>query len=284
MVDQGLDFIANPEARAVVRQMLAAVVDHPTIHRNLFKYQRQHDGTWEYFVGQHHSGPAAFPQYIHLPVNVVDPLRVHGWAVADRSPEFKGGWYRFTAKALDWYRQTSGPTDEQVRAALGRYFFRLAQRYPNDPQPFDAAAIAEELGFEEPRIALQTLFLVGAGVLDDVGPKGAGMPLFYQLSRPDGFRWADSGFGSTASLGSSTVNVQIDVTINITPLLLAVEALAIPEELKREVAEIAEDLQREPTIEKFGKLMELGANVVTLVPPIARFFIDNGPAIQQLLQ
>ncbi len=194
MDDQGLDFIRDPEARAVVRDMLAAVVDHPDIHRNLFRYQRQTDGTWEYFVGQHRSGPAAFTQYIRLPINVVDLLVTRGWAEANRDPQFGAGWYSFTEKAVDWYRRNSGPSDDQVRTAIGRYFLRLEEREPNEPHRFDADAISQELGIDESRVTAQTHFLVNLGLLDDVGPKGTKMPKFYQLSRPDGFRWAATGF------------------------------------------------------------------------------------------
>ena len=284
MDDRGLDFILDPTARAMVRHMLAAVVEHPDIHRNLFKYQRQRDGTYEYFLGKHGGGPAAFDQHTRLPTNVVDALLLRGWAEANREPGFGGGWYRFTDKALEWYRATSGPTDDEVRSDLGRYFQRLARPLPGGPPPFDAAAIARELGYEESRVLEQTAFLVGAGVLQDVGPGGARMPKHYALARPDGFRWAASGFGPLAELGTTTVHVHVGVTINITPLLLDVGALPIPEGRKQEVAEAAEELQREPTIEKVGKLMEFGANTATLVPALTRFFAENGPALLRFFQ
>lgn len=78
MEDPSPEFITDPGAREVLRQMLAAIVDHPEIHRNLFKYQRMVDGSFEYFVGMHRSGPSWFPRGTRLPINIVDRLVIEG--------------------------------------------------------------------------------------------------------------------------------------------------------------------------------------------------------------
>jgi hypothetical protein len=43
-------------------------------------------------------------------------------------------------------------------------------------------------------------------------------------------------------------------------------------------------LRREPTVEKVGKLMEFGANTLTVVPSIVRFVAANGAALEQALR
>lgn len=282
MDNRGLDFVTDPEARTLVRQMLAAVVDHPELHPNRFRYQRTSEGDWSYFVAGK-GGGSVFPQYSRLKFNVVDMLLARGWAEGDREPGHGEGWYRFTDQAIDWYRANSGLTNEQVRSLIGRHFLVLDEREGPEPHHFDADVIAQEIGIEEARVIAQTQFLVGAGMLADVGPKGAKMPKFYQLN-VDGYRWAEGEFQSIASLGSTTVNVQVGVHLSISQFLLDLGSLNVPTELKQEAAATVEELQREPTLEKVGKLMELGANTVTLVPALIRFFTENGPALQQVVQ
>ncbi|MDQ3654298.1 MAG: hypothetical protein M3457_04370 [Chloroflexota bacterium] len=283
MDEQGLRFIADPAAKTLVLQMLAAIVDRPDVHHNRFKYQNAGGGEYTYFVASKRKG-SVFPQYSRLRVNVVDLLRAHGWVENNREPGHVGEMYSFTDDALNWYRNNSGPSDEQVQAEIGRYFKQLEEDEPNEPHRFDAEVVARKLEIEEKRVVTQTNLLVGAGLLDDTGPGGSGVTSFYELSRPVGFLWAAAGFGPIAGLGSTTVNVQVDVTINIRHFLLDVGALAIPKEVKQEAADAADQLQRQPSLEKIGKLMELGANTATLVPAILRFFVENGPALQQFFQ
>lgn len=282
MDDQGLDFIRDENGRSLVRDMLAAIVDHPDLHPNRFRYQNVGGGQYLYFVAKS-AGGSAFPEYSRLSFDVVEMLVAHRWAEGDDSPGHGKGWYRFTEEALDWYRRNCGPTDEQVQSGIGRHFRRMEERDPGQPHHFDAHVIARELGVGEDRVVAQTHFLVGSGLLEDVGPGGTKTPDFYQLSRPVGFRWAAAGFPPIAGLGSTTVNVQVDVRITVRQFLLDLGSLDVPEHVKQEAAETVEELQREPTIEKVGKLMELGANAATLVPTLVRFFTENGAALQQLL-
>ncbi len=282
--DRGPSFIDDPAGRTLVRHMLAAVVDHPALHSNRFRCQNVGNGRWACFLAKLQTG-SAFDEYRRLGFNVVESLLGHGWAEVDQTPEFRtGGWYRFTKQALNWYRENSGPDDEQVQAAIGRHFLRREEVEPNQPQRIDAGAIAQEIGIDETRVGAQARFLVGAGVLDDVGPTGVIRDTFYRLSQRDGFRWAAGGFRSVDHLNSTTVNVQVDVTIDVAQFLLDVGALPIASEEKQQLAVAAEELRREPTVETVGKLMAFGANTRTVVPAIVRVVAANGAALERALR
>ncbi len=282
---RGLALLPDEAARSLIWGWLEAVVEHSDVHANSFTVQNvssRDTAAFEYFLGQT-GGASAVIQHVRLPVNVMPVLVHHGWAEADPNPQRAPAWQRFTGTALAWYRANSGPTDDQVRSNIGRYFLRLDQEHGPGPHRFDADLIAEELGIDEARVRAQTMFLVRSGTLDDTGPGGTHMSSYYQLSR-DGYRWAEAGFGSIAALNSTTVQVQVDVRINIRQFLLDLRSTPVPDDVKEEVAEAVDDLQQDPTIEKVGRLMELAANTATLVPLVTKLIVDNAPMFSQLLQ
>ncbi len=83
--EYALDFLdeIDPQAKSIVRQTLAAVVDFPGQHPNGFSVAPVRGGGYEYFVamGGGGAGPSPFRQNQIFPFDIVDSLLYHKLAV-----------------------------------------------------------------------------------------------------------------------------------------------------------------------------------------------------------
>ncbi len=93
--------LLNDDARRLVKEMLKAVVDHPTIYSNVFRVHRERDGSFGYFLGGHgQAGP--FTNNQRLPINIVDTLLFHDIAAHRVNSHWPKDFHRFTDAALEW--------------------------------------------------------------------------------------------------------------------------------------------------------------------------------------
>lgn len=283
MERRGLEFLPDEAARLLILRWLEAVVEHSDVHVNSFTVQNRGAPGHEYFLGQ--KGSASYVvQQVYLPNNIIPLLVSRGWAEGDQNAQRLGTWYCFTETAIAWYHANSGPTDDEVRSAIGRYFLQLDDEHGAEPHRLDADVIARNLRLDETRVRSQTRFLVRTGMLDDVGSGGARLPDFYQLSQ-EGYRWAARQFDSVGSATSPILNAMFDFTFhfNIQPSIVVLDSLDIPEEQKQEAREAAESLERDPTPEKLRKLLEVGADGVTIGAWVSSVIAANANSVQHLM-
>src|SRR5215207_11097478 len=113
----------SPEALRLTIELIWAVDTHPDIHVNRFTVRRNSPDYFEYFLGHHRANtPTPLRQYQRLDYNVVPQLQFLGFVEVAQGEHIPKGWYRFTEKALQWYRarheaETRIPTTNPSPAA-----------------------------------------------------------------------------------------------------------------------------------------------------------------------
>lgn len=188
--EHAFDFL-EPAARRLVKDMLAAVVEHPDIHTNGFTVTRLRDGSgFDYFLGLRGGKPSPFQNHQRLPDNVAGPLLYHRIIQGKRDPQMPDGWYSFTDAAMDWHRRFGGPDPDEIRKRIGRF---IRHSSPLSPIMFRVPEVAAEIGVVEERVAEQTLLLLNLGLIEVLHRVDDGFGVL-ALSNPDGLLWAESGY------------------------------------------------------------------------------------------
>jgi hypothetical protein len=289
MPELSLDFLSgHPEAQTLVRQMLSAVVDYPGVHRNWLNVRRGRDGSWQYFVGQK-GAQSAYPQYQSLSIPLFPSLSTHGWIEPKTDENAPAETWRFTEGALAWHKQKSAPaalTAHQVQRRIGEALF---ERYAKGSGPLDLDVLAEQIGITRGQLDLQLDLLIRLEFAQRRPPIGHSDHIASFPEEGDvqlttkGLLWANSDLPPITMDRVPVVNVHAHVALDVTPLLRVLPLLSLPPETRAEAEELAEELQ-EPTIEKVGKLMELGANTKELLLPVFQVLVGNADKIGHVLQ
>jgi hypothetical protein len=199
--------LLDPEQQALVRRMLAAVVDRPDLHANRIRVGACPGGRSAYFVDQR-GGGSAFPQAATLPVDVVAPLVGDGWMRPSPDPTTRDA-YAFTEHAVGWYCANSRPSEDEVRRRLGLHLYDAFARHGRRPQPFDVPAVAAQLGVSARDLTAQGHVLVAAGCAAAVpAPRGHPSLVQLRLTEPRGVAWAAAG---CPPLGQAAPHATVDV-------------------------------------------------------------------------
>ena len=117
-----------------------------------------------------------------------------------------GSWdrFRFRPEIIAWYREMHPPSDAEVRKALVQHFYELGTG-DDAMQAFDAEQVATKLGMPQTRVMTEVRALEGAGFLHDVGPRGAKLPIFYQLTQ-SGFQRVMTDFTADVALSPTVAS------------------------------------------------------------------------------
>jgi hypothetical protein len=75
------------------------------------------------------------------------------------------------------------------------------------------------------------------------------------------------------------VNVQF---IDISGFMQDLERADIDDEVKEKVEDLTRQLQREPSVEKVSRLLEMAANAQQLIPSLIRFVSENAHVLSNL--
>src|SRR5215212_7145533 len=112
-------FPDDREAISLIMDMLKATVGYPG-HAPGFSVDIVWVGKnrtgYTYFLGSS-AGPSdpSFENYRTLKRDIVPKLRELEFITPSQQTNSKGGFWQFTPKAIDWYRDNSGPSDDEVR-------------------------------------------------------------------------------------------------------------------------------------------------------------------------
>jgi hypothetical protein len=191
-----LDFLdSNPDAKQMVKEMLAAVVDHPDIHMNSFRTQNVGSGNFDYFLGLRSSsrGGSPFLNHRQLKGNIVPQLIHHHIAGRTREPNQGDGWYGFTDAALEWHRVYGGAGADEVRKKIGR----LLQTQIHQYREFDPQQIARQIGVSAERVRDEATLLLAAGLIEIQQEPGRD---YVRLAQPAGIYWSAAGFPPVGTL------------------------------------------------------------------------------------
>jgi hypothetical protein len=210
MDEYSLDFL-DPEAKRLVKEMLAAVVDYPDIHPNGFSVRPAPGGGFRYFLGMHGGRPSPIQNPRDLSTNIVNLLIFHRIAGPKIDPQWPNHFHSFTEEALDWQRKYGGPNPDEIRRFIGR----TIRRQPRGTFAFfDAKAVATEFKVPEEQVREQTELLLAKGLLESLHMLDTDFGVL-ALTLPDGVLWAEKGFPSIHSLSSTNINVTVDVAVAV---------------------------------------------------------------------
>jgi len=250
------------------------------------------DGLVTYFVrarnGQrphgeritHHSNIAPLLESLGLVVQAPPPSprtnRRTGAVKMRQSEQFQ-----FTPLALESFKKLSNVDDAEVRRRIGVFLYERYQESGEEFFEWDGEAVARATKVARKRVVAQTRLMRDIGLLNEGGPNNSALEFGYiSFSKPDGLRWAMSGFPSDFSVMQS--RVEVDVHINVHHFLATIDALPINSAEKAEAEELAKDIEREPTVEKFGRLLEMAANIKELIVPAGQLIAQHADKIPHL--
>src|SRR5215217_6093829 len=152
----------DSEAMRHVMDMLRATTRYPQGHAAGFQVEPVWTGSVRtasrYFLGSTGGGEPYFENDRILKRDITPALWEAGFIEPSKYPGIQGGFWQFTAKALDWYRSNSGPSDDEVRKKIGR---TISDTDPlNEWSSFQAEALAGEIEMSKERLIREVSVLV----------------------------------------------------------------------------------------------------------------------------
>ncbi|MDQ3695353.1 MAG: toll/interleukin-1 receptor domain-containing protein [Chloroflexota bacterium] len=189
----------EPGAKALIKEMLAAYVEHPDIHVNSFQVKNERGAGFSYFLGLHGGGrPSPFINNRRLANNIVPLLLFHGIAERSRVPNQPDGWYGFTDDVLSWHNQHGGPEPDEVRKRIGRW---LQKQVGGPNREFRVDEVAQEVGISPERVRHETNMLLSGRLVEQIlsGDMEFGV---LRLAEPHGIYWAAGEFQPIGNLST----------------------------------------------------------------------------------
>jgi hypothetical protein len=279
----------DPESARVVREALKAVIEHPDTYDNGFFIEREKRGAGFIFFLANGNRVGPFINNQGIPVDVTNPLIHHGIAGPKVNPQWPDRFRSFTEDALEWQRTYGAFTPDEIRTRLGRTLKRQLDSTQGRFIEFNPEALATTIGTSPERISEQFRILCDLGLLQ-TRHIGDGKTGFLGLSSPSGLLWAEHGYPPIKSLNNQTINVTVDLHLEIRTIIEQARTTDLPEERIREFEALlrrAEEELEKPTgkgqFQRIRELMEFAANAKELAPLAGRLVADHGDKIQQLI-
>ncbi len=286
--EHALDFL-DPEARRVIKEALKAVVEYPDIYDNGFHLRPDREGGGFAFFLANHGSSGPFTNYQGLPVNVMGALEFNGIAGPKVNPQWQKHFRSFTDAALEWHRTYGGIAPDEIRKGIGRTLKRQLGAAQGRFVEFDAEALATTVSTTPERINEQFQILCGVGLLETrrIGDGKIGV---LGLSSPAGLLWAEQGYPPISSLSNQTINVTVDLHLEIRNIIEQARTTDLPEEKIRQFEALLhraeEELEKPAGQGKFQRIKDLmgfAADTKEVVPLVGRLVAEHGDKIQQLV-
>jgi hypothetical protein len=283
--EYALDFLdeIHPDAKRLIKQMLAAAVEYPNVHSNALSITRTREGDYDYFLGRHGGRTSPLQNHQRMPVYLRDTLVHHGILGPKINPQWTDSVSSFTKKALEWHRAYGGPNPDAIRRLVGR----VVRRDSANPDAwFDAAAVAIEFNVPEANIREQARILVGTRHIVEERDRPGNFGIL-RFTNPKGELWAEQGFPSIH--GENLVQVEVSVAVTVNNIIEQAREKPIPAEtllqfeaLMRRAQEELEKPRGQGSFERVSELMTFAANVKELAPLVGSFLSEHGDKIQGL--
>ncbi len=282
---QALDTLDEADQR-LVKQMLRGIVDYPDRHLNMMMLSRTKPDEYSYYIGRaYEQAPSPVVQPWRSPNNISLPLIALGYIESTKTE----GQFIFTPEALDWYRQSSTATDQDIQQRLGRYLYdhMKAQGDNYGFGPIDMSDAAARLHVPQERIVVNARTLKFMGYI--AGGRAFGEHLedgHIYLTHPRGVSWANAG---APPIGPDGMTVNVTVQVTLRQVLQQAEHSSLSEQDKERFTELMTQLSSEKkkggnVVETVKNLLDIAKNTKDLWPSIVRFAIDHADDAGQLLQ
>lgn len=212
--EDALDFLdAVPGAKQLIKDMVAAAVEHSEVHMNSFRYQNMGHGEFEYYLGKRGGRTSPFVNNRRLSANIIDLLLYHGIAERTREPNQADGWYGFTDVIIKWHKEHGGPSPDQIRKKIGRHLY--GKRDVEGFTPIvQVEEIAAALNLPPRKVNDQIQILLKQNLLKSE-LRGTGMGYGILSFTPAGEMWAESEFRPIYERTSPTINVNLGLELNL---------------------------------------------------------------------
>jgi len=170
-----------------------------------------------------------------------------------------------------------------VRRQIGRI---LRRQVGGRLREYRIEEVATEIGVRANWVREQTHVLLGVGLVERILPGDMEFGVL-GLTEPTGLLWAEGGFPPIHSLGSQTINVNLDLRVEIHNIIDQARAAEIPQDLLlqfearlKRVREELEKPQGQGRFQRVRELMEFAANIKEVAPLAAGFVAAHGDKIQ----
>lgn len=243
---------------------------------------------YTYFLGSS-AGPSdpSFENNRTLKRDITPKLRELEFIIPSKHPNIVAGFWQFTPDALDWYRDNSGPGDDEVRKRIGRI---ISDTEPlNEWNSYDPEALARYIEISPERVTREVARLVNAGFLERRKDRGLSLG-WLRFTSPKGVLWAAVDFPPIATFDSHQTTVSVSVSVEVTNIIeQAREANVSKEQLLQFEALLqraATELEKPPGKGKYDAVQDLvafAANIKELVPLAGQFVAENGDKIHGLV-
>ena len=284
--EHALDFL-DDDAKRLVKEMLKAVVEHPDSYSNGFSVEPKRDGSFEYFLGGY-GRPGPFINNRRLPIDIPGALVHHGIAGDKIDPQWSNNFLSFTDAALNWHRRYGGPDPDEVRRRIGRFIRSQGGRHQHSTM-YEAATVAAEIGVAEQQVREQTELLVARRLVESLQMRDSDFGIL-ALTVPEGMPWAEARFPPIRSPTSPTINVNIDLQIEIHNIIEQARAAELPEALLLEyearLKRVQDELEKpkgKGRFQRVRELMEFAANTKAVALLTAEFVAGHADGIQGLV-
>jgi hypothetical protein len=283
-----LDFLdeVHPDAKPLVKRMLAAVADYPNVHHNGFSVSRTQDG-YDYFVamGGTGGGTSPFRQHQVHPFDVVDLLIHHRIAQAKINPQWPNDFRSFTDRAIEWHHTYGGPDDDEVNKRIGRILYQYVGAVPPS---YRIEEVAQKIGVPPERVNRQIRILKAAGFAHSVlaGDVDDG---HLALTEPVGVRWAAAGFPPIGTFNSLALDVSVNLRLDFNAVLRDVRAADVDQALKdqleirlRRLEEELEKPEGEGSFDTVKDVVETANNSRQLLESVIPLLVRHWDKVQAL--
>lgn len=278
------------DARPVVMAMLSAVADYPEVYDNRVLsggVRPDRGGGFEYAVAQRNEqGSAPFPQTWRLPDDIMPQLEHFEFVVSEDGPN-RSHWHRFTDEALAWHAIQIQPSDAEVRRRIGRHLYRQFEQPGDELQAFDPAVVSAAAEVDEARVVGQARVMQALELVATEVPINGSEFGHLQLSKPTGARWAAAGFPDEVGAAGTTVNVTLDLRVEVQNVINEARSTEVPrallEQFEARVRRVEEQLERpDGRFESVNELMETANQSKDLLGPAVKFLYRNWDRIEHL--
>jgi hypothetical protein len=173
------------EAIRLIMDMLKATTRFPDGHAAGFSVDPVWSGNvrtgYHYFLGSTGGqGDPSFENSRTLSRDIVPILSELEFITPSQYPNIQGGFWQFTPRAIDWYRDHSGPSDDDVRKKIGRI---ILHRDPlNDWIYYQADPMAHEIEISPERLSREISVMINAGFLERRKSSGSDLGAIFHPS------------------------------------------------------------------------------------------------------
>mgnify|MGYP001286286827 CR=1 FL=1 len=198
------------------------------------------------------------------------------WEIA-RPTDANWDSYTFSAMLLAWFRRNHPPSDLQVQRWIVQELFEsyLENAEANPRKSYiNPESFAERFGVSLRTFSRQATTLRAKGIVQINGIVGLRFEDGFFRLTDSGREWAANGYRDTQS--EFTPRVEVNVHLETFVQVVTEVAVAdVDQETKDEFLTAMQDVEKDPTIERLGRVMEIAANTKELLPPLIKFLAES---------